>query len=62
MAFLNQGKIPKPLSHFDNEAVRYKHRFAPLSVISPPLVQYTEFKRITLRLRFVYLRRLILFK
>ncbi|XP_077297193.1 N-alpha-acetyltransferase 35 isoform X2 [Arctopsyche grandis] len=52
VAFQNQGKIPNPISHFDNEAVRYKHRFAPLSVMTPPLVQYTEFKRITLRLRY----------
>ncbi|KAI8438264.1 hypothetical protein MSG28_010859, partial [Choristoneura fumiferana] len=38
VAFKLQGKIRQPQSEFDNEAVRYKHRFAPLSVLTPPQV------------------------
>ncbi|CAG4979544.1 unnamed protein product [Parnassius apollo] len=47
VAFKLQGKIRQPDSEFDNEAVRYKHRFAPLSVLTPPQVHYHEFCEMT---------------
>ena len=47
VAFKLQGKIRQPHSEFDNEAVRYKHRFAPLSVLTPPQVHYHEFCEMT---------------
>ncbi|XP_068626946.1 N-alpha-acetyltransferase 35, NatC auxiliary subunit isoform X2 [Battus philenor] len=47
VAFKLQGKIQQPESEFDNEAVRYKHRFAPLSVLTPPQVLYHEFCEMT---------------
>ncbi|XP_063548798.1 N-alpha-acetyltransferase 35, NatC auxiliary subunit isoform X1 [Cydia strobilella] len=47
VAFKLQGKIRQPQSQFDNEAVRYKHRFAPLSVLTPPQVHYHEFTEMT---------------
>ncbi|XP_059048022.1 N-alpha-acetyltransferase 35, NatC auxiliary subunit isoform X2 [Achroia grisella] len=52
VAFKLQGKIRQPKSEFDNEAVRYKHRFAPLSVITPPQVRYHEFCEMTQPLQY----------
>ncbi|OWR50381.1 MAK10 protein [Danaus plexippus plexippus] len=52
VAFKLQGKIRQPQSEFDNESVRYKHRFAPLSVLSPPQVHYHEFCEMTQNLQF----------
>ncbi|XP_072945563.1 N-alpha-acetyltransferase 35, NatC auxiliary subunit-like [Epargyreus clarus] len=52
VAFKLQGKIQQPLSKFDNEAVRYKHRFAPLSVLTPPQVHYHEFCEMTQPLQY----------
>ncbi|XP_050670988.1 N-alpha-acetyltransferase 35, NatC auxiliary subunit isoform X2 [Leptidea sinapis] len=52
VAFKLQGKIRQPMSQFDNEAVRYKHRFAPLAVISPPQVHYHEFCEMTQPLQY----------
>ncbi|XP_026732109.1 N-alpha-acetyltransferase 35, NatC auxiliary subunit isoform X2 [Trichoplusia ni] len=52
VAFKLQGKIPQPESEFDNEAVRYKHRFAPLSVLTPPQVHYHEFCEMTQPLQY----------
>ncbi|XP_064292563.1 N-alpha-acetyltransferase 35, NatC auxiliary subunit isoform X2 [Plodia interpunctella] len=52
VAFKLQGKIRQPQSAFDNEAVRYKHRFAPLSVLTPPQVHYHEFCEMTQPLQF----------
>ncbi|XP_037968922.2 N-alpha-acetyltransferase 35, NatC auxiliary subunit [Plutella xylostella] len=47
VAFKLQGKIKTPLSQFDNEAVRYKHRFSPLAVLTPPQVHYHEYCEMT---------------
>ncbi|XP_046961065.1 N-alpha-acetyltransferase 35, NatC auxiliary subunit isoform X1 [Vanessa cardui] len=52
VAFKLQGKIRQPQSEFDNEAVRYKHRFAPLSVLTPPQVHYHEFCEMTQPLQY----------
>ncbi|XP_045447670.1 N-alpha-acetyltransferase 35, NatC auxiliary subunit [Melitaea cinxia] len=52
VAFKLQGKIRQPQSEFDNEAVRYKHRFAPLSVLTPPQVHYHEFCELTQPLQY----------
>ncbi|XP_039758508.1 N-alpha-acetyltransferase 35, NatC auxiliary subunit isoform X1 [Pararge aegeria] len=52
VAFKLQGKIRQPQSEFDNEAVRYKHRFAPLSVLTPPQVHYHEFLELTQPLQY----------
>ncbi|XP_028155763.1 N-alpha-acetyltransferase 35, NatC auxiliary subunit [Ostrinia furnacalis] len=52
VAFKLQGKIRQPQSAFDNEAVRYKHRFAPLSVLTPPQVHYHEFCEMTQPLQY----------
>ncbi|XP_060805170.1 N-alpha-acetyltransferase 35, NatC auxiliary subunit isoform X1 [Amyelois transitella] len=52
VAFKLQGKIRQPQSEFDNEAVRYKHRFGALSVMTPPQVQYHEFCELTQPLQY----------
>ncbi|CAK1544585.1 unnamed protein product [Leptosia nina] len=52
VAFKLQGKIKRPNSRFDNEAVRYKHRFAPFSVLTPPQVLYFEFFEMTQPLQY----------
>ncbi|XP_023934017.1 N-alpha-acetyltransferase 35, NatC auxiliary subunit isoform X2 [Bicyclus anynana] len=52
VAFKLQGKLRQPQSEFDNEAVRYKHRFAPLSVLTPPQVHYHEFLELTQPLQY----------
>ncbi|GBP13217.1 N-alpha-acetyltransferase 35, NatC auxiliary subunit [Eumeta japonica] len=52
VAFKLQGKIRQPESEFDSEAVRYKHRFAPLSVLTPPQVHYHEYCEMTQPLQY----------
>ena len=43
-----EGKIRRPRTAFDDERVRYEHRFAPLGQVStPPLVPYVQFKEMT---------------
>jgi len=43
-----EGKIRRPRPEFDDERVRYEHRFAPLGQVStPPLVPYVQFKEMT---------------
>lgn len=43
-----EGKIRHPRTEFDDERVRYEHRFAPLGHVStPPLVPYSQFKEMT---------------
>ena len=43
-----EGKIRRPRTEFDDERVRYEHRFAPLGQVStPPLVPYVQFKEMT---------------
>jgi len=43
-----EGKIRRPRPEFDDERVRYEHRFAPLGQVStPPLVPYLQFKEMT---------------
>ena len=45
MAMDLEGKIRRPRTEFDDERVRYEHRFAPLGQVStPPLVPYVQFK------------------
>ncbi|XP_076336394.1 N-alpha-acetyltransferase 35 isoform X2 [Tachypleus tridentatus] len=49
-----EGKLKRPCQEFDNEQVRYEHRFAPFnSVLTPPPVQYAQFKEMTDLTRFV---------
>ncbi|UYV78827.1 NAA35 [Cordylochernes scorpioides] len=40
------GRLPQPSSgEFDQERVRYEHRFAPLgAVLTPPPVHYSQFR------------------
>ncbi|XP_013177361.1 PREDICTED: N-alpha-acetyltransferase 35, NatC auxiliary subunit isoform X1 [Papilio xuthus] len=52
VAFKLQGKIRQPACAFDSEAVRYKHRFAPLAVLTPPQVHYHEFCEMTQPLKY----------
>ena len=43
-----EGKIRRPRTEFDDERVRYEHRFAALGQVStPPLVPYVQFKEMT---------------
>lgn len=43
--FLKDSRIPQPLSKFDNEQIRFEHRFAPFSALmTPPPVSYHQFK------------------
>lgn len=47
------GKITMPHPQFDSEQVRYEHRFAPFAgLLTPPPVQYVEFKEMTSSLRY----------
>lgn len=44
--FIKEDRIPQTLSVFDNEKVRFVHRFAPFSnLTTPPPVPYCEFKK-----------------
>lgn len=46
--FSLDGKLRNPRVKFDNERVRYEHRFAPFnSVLTPPSVPYTQFREMT---------------
>lgn len=43
--FTKDNRIPQPLSIFDNEQVRFDHRFTPFyGLITPPPVSYNQFK------------------
>lgn len=43
--FTKDDRIPQPLSIFDNERVRFEHRFSPFFGLStPPPVSYNQFK------------------
>ncbi|XP_005091639.1 N-alpha-acetyltransferase 35, NatC auxiliary subunit isoform X2 [Aplysia californica] len=45
VAFQLCGKLKEPKFRFDNEEVRYSHRFAPFAaVLTPPFVQYAQYK------------------
>lgn len=49
--FLKEDRIPQPLPMFNNEKVRYEHRFAPFTELTtPPPMPYYEFKRMELSL------------
>ncbi|XP_063228469.1 N-alpha-acetyltransferase 35, NatC auxiliary subunit [Bacillus rossius redtenbacheri] len=53
VGFRLDGKIKLPHPEFDNEQVRYEHRFAPFaSLLTPPPVQYAEFCDMTSLLRY----------
>lgn len=42
------GKVKLPIQEFDNEQVRYEHRFLPFSVVmTPPPVHYDQFLSMT---------------
>uniref|UniRef100_A0AAG5DD75 Protein MAK10 homolog n=1 Tax=Anopheles atroparvus TaxID=41427 RepID=A0AAG5DD75_ANOAO len=44
--FIKEDRIPEPLPMFDNEQVRFEHRFAPFATLStPPPMPYSEFKQ-----------------
>lgn len=44
VAFGREGRVQQPLSVFDNEKVRFEHRFAPFACnASLPPVPYEEF-------------------
>lgn len=43
--FTKDDRIPQPLSIFDNERVRFDHRFTPFyGLTTPPPVSYHQFK------------------
>ncbi|XP_042909668.1 N-alpha-acetyltransferase 35, NatC auxiliary subunit isoform X2 [Parasteatoda tepidariorum] len=51
--FSLDGKLKRPCVEFDNERVRYEHRFAPFnSIITPPPVPYSQFKDVAEMLQF----------
>ncbi|XP_054724414.1 N-alpha-acetyltransferase 35, NatC auxiliary subunit-like [Uloborus diversus] len=46
--FSLDGKLRRPCVEFDNERVRYEHRFAPFNaVLTPPPVPYSQYKEMT---------------
>ncbi|XP_071481155.1 N-alpha-acetyltransferase 35, NatC auxiliary subunit-like [Diadema antillarum] len=48
VGFRLDGKIQQPNSEFDNERVRFEHRFGAFTnILTPPLVQYDQFCEIT---------------
>ncbi|CAH1153769.1 unnamed protein product [Phaedon cochleariae] len=48
MGFRLEGKLTMPHPRFDNEQVRYEHRFAPFqNLLTPPPVVYAEFREMT---------------
>lgn len=52
IGFQLENKIRSPYYEFDNEKVRYEHRFSAFNVLlTPPLVQYSEFYEMTSRLK-----------
>jgi len=47
MGLINDNRIPFPNTEFDNESVRYRHRFAPFAPIqTPPLVHFVQYKSV----------------
>ncbi|XP_055627653.1 N-alpha-acetyltransferase 35, NatC auxiliary subunit isoform X2 [Toxorhynchites rutilus septentrionalis] len=43
--FIAEERIPEPLPMFDNEKVRFEHRFAPFAtLVTPPPMAYSDFK------------------
>lgn len=53
MGFKLDSKVTAVHPEFDNEQVRYEHRFAPFaSLLTPPPMQYSEFKEMTSLLRY----------
>jgi hypothetical protein len=53
VGFRLDGKIRLPHTEFDNEQVRYEHRFAPFaSLLTPPPMQYSEFQDMTSLVRY----------
>jgi hypothetical protein len=53
VGFQLDGKMKLPHTEFDNEQVRYEHRFAPFaSLLTPPPMQYAEFQDMTSLLRY----------
>lgn len=45
IGFKMDGKVTVVHPEFDNEQVRYEHRFAPFScLLTPPSVQYSEYR------------------
>lgn len=53
VGFRLDKKIKLPHPEFDNEQVRYEHRFAPFaSLLTPPPMQYAEFCDMTSLLRY----------
>ena len=48
VGFTLDSKLKRPNCEFDNEKVRFEHRFGHFaSVLTPPLVQYEQFCEIT---------------
>lgn len=48
VAFQLCGKLKEPMFKFDNEEVRYSHRFSPFStVLTPPMVHYAQYKEMS---------------
>ena len=48
MGLINDSRIPFPITEFDNESIRYRHRFAPFAPIqTPALVHYVQYKQIS---------------
>lgn len=45
LAFTKESRIPQPLSIFDNERVRFDHRFAPFFCHPALLVTYKDFDK-----------------
>ena len=53
MGFRMDGRLTMPHPQFDNEQVRYEHRFSPFQgLLTPPPVQYTEFRDLTSTVRY----------
>jgi len=47
LAVKKEQKIMTPNPQFDNEQVRYEHRFAAFgSLLTPPLMPYTQYKEV----------------
>ncbi|XP_059614119.1 N-alpha-acetyltransferase 35, NatC auxiliary subunit homolog [Phlebotomus argentipes] len=43
--FVKDGRIQQPAAMFDNEKIRFDHRFAPFACLkTPPMVPYFEFR------------------
>ncbi|XP_072050526.1 N-alpha-acetyltransferase 35, NatC auxiliary subunit-like isoform X2 [Amphiura filiformis] len=48
VGFTLDGKLKRPNCEFDNEKVRFEHRFGNFAnVLTPPLVQYEQFLEVT---------------